>query len=200
MLKKLFDISSYAIEKTQDRLDELDEMQNISPIYSELFQILSKKNGFYCFETALHFYSADQLIAIDSIIKNILGNDSFSDMSFFAQDIFCNQFTIKDEKIYLLDIESLELEYIADNFEDWEKEVLNDYNYFTGYSLCHEWQKIYSKIYPKRLNSKKPFILGGEYNIDNLFADEVQKIIESKLELAKKLIDTKDGDSVEIKV
>lgn len=41
---------------------------------------------------------------------NILENSIF-----FAQDLFANQFCIKNTKIYLFDIESLEFEYISDD-------------------------------------------------------------------------------------
>lgn len=48
------------------------------------------------------------------------------------------------------------------------------------------------------MNTKKPFILGGEYDISNLFLDSIENIINFKLDLAKQLLNIKDGDQIKI--
>jgi hypothetical protein len=196
MISKLLDIA-HKTEKT-NKIENNIYINKKILLHRELINILNVSNGFFCFEKALKFYAVSEIKEINNIIYTSLESSIVDNSLYFAQDIFANQFCIKGEKIYLFDIESFEYEFVADSFQEWEKEILSDYNYFTGYSLAHEWQLKHILNDDERLNSKQPFILGGEYNINNLFALNTIKIIEYKLNIGIQLLDVKDGDNVNI--
>ena len=106
-------------------------------------------------------------------------------------------FCTNNSKFYLLDIESGAYEYISDSFDNWAKEILNDYNYLTGYSLADEWQKENRPLKTnERLIPKIFFILGGQYNIENLYPMDRNEALSLRFDMFKQLKDISDGDSI----
>lgn len=197
MLEKMLKISCSSKNKTIHKFS----IQNNEYINEGLSKILNLKNGFFCFEEALHFYSYEESVKINNLIQSLISDIHIRDSVFFAQDIFCNQFCIKEGSIYLFDIESLDYEYIGKTFGEWENCILKDYNYFTGYELAHEWQVKNGRFKEnERLNTKIPFILGGEYSLENLFPLNYLDILKLKLNIAKQIIDCPDGQQIQIKI
>ena len=165
----------------------------------ELNNILKKKNGFYTFESALHFFSNNEIENITSLIKNRYQYDSIENCLFFAEDIFGNLFCYDNvlNIIFLLDLESGQKEELGSSFEEWAKKILEDYDYLTGYSIAHEWQVKNGSLNKNiRLFPEIPFILGGEYNINNLKEIEQMNGIKKKFELYKQIKDMHDGEKV----
>lgn len=172
----------------------------------ELMHFLDKCNGAYAFESALHFFSAAQDIQEISIAKwnsTEYWRSDYGSLNpsgyFFAEDIFGGQFFINNEGFFSFDPETGEVEKISVTFEHWCKEILDDYDYYTGHSLAHEWQLMHGKIPPgNRLLPKKPFVLGGEYDLENLYISESLKGMKARASIAIQLQKFPDGSTVNI--
>ena len=174
-LRKLVDISSESINKQKPKFD--DNIYLAGSLENELKSLLSLKNGFYAFESALHVFPShtfkNEIGLVDWNKKNLWKysyNYILDDCLCFAEDIFGGQFCIKDNKIHILDPETGDLEFLANHLEDWAKILLLDYHHLTGYTLAKEWQECYGPLHSgERLLPKKLFVAGGKFIIDNLY-------------------------------
>ncbi len=132
-LSKFTSLSSASLEAWLD-----DDIASYSGLDArpppQLIQLLSQKNGFFCFEQALHVYplhSAKNQNIIDwnqdeGWRKNYL--NLAKHIVFFAQNIFGNQFGFDDGMIVVFNPEQGTLEKMAEDREDWARVVLSDFN------------------------------------------------------------------------
>ena len=61
------------------------------------------------------------------------------------------------------------LDDLADSLGEWFENLVEDYDYLTGYSLAAEWKKKNGDIpMGARLIPKQLFVLGGEFEYSNL--------------------------------
>ncbi len=174
----------------------------------ELHYMLSKMNGGYGFEGALHFFSADEAckeLSIGRWNSRDLWRSDYKELDplgyFFAEDVFGNQFFIKDEKISTFDPETGETEKIAVSLNDWASEIMGDYDFYTGHSLAHEWQEVNGPIpLGSRLLPKIPFVTGGEFEVENLYALDSVKAMKYRASIALQIKDMPDGSKINIKI
>src|SRR5882762_1797572 len=145
---------------------------------AELAALLTVANGFYTFESALHVFPTGPTgHTMDLAHWNDarLWRSGYEDMTegylFFAEDIFGCQFALKNETVFSFDPETGASLAIAETLEDWAAAVLGDYEVNTGYPLAHDWQ-LRNGALPDgtRLVPKRPFVLGGEFSVENLYA------------------------------
>ena len=143
-----------------------------------LDELIGKKNGFYLFEGAMRIYAS-------VTTKECLGHDDWRRQSFyadvyrtdlllFADDVFCHQFGIDDSGVvYSLNPESGAISEISSTLEGWSAKVLKRFDYFSGHSVARKWQESHGVLKDReRLFPKVPFLLGGRYAVENLFACE----------------------------
>lgn len=175
-----------------------------------LYRLLCKKNGFFCFESALHvFHSGVAAINVPSLeLWNDLrgwrgdyGNIISPQDVFFAQDIFGGQFFLREGGVWSFDPETAEIERVASDIEAWCSIILLDWRLLTGYSLAHEWQKVYGNLAAnKRLVPKVPFFSGGDYSIENLYAEDAEASMKFRAEIARQIVDLPDGSTIRLTV
>ena len=173
-----------------------------------LLGVLYQRNGFYSLERALHFFpthSSLSEIGICDWNENSLWRDRYKNLAndcvFFAEDAFGGQFCIKDSRVYIFDPETGSLEYLADDIGGWAQAIVNDYEALTGYPLAHQWQIKNGQIPAgKRLLPKLPFILGGEFEIDNLYLADAVKGMISRANIANQIKDFPDGTKIKFNV
>tara|TARA_B100001093_G_C26697183_1_gene957418 strand:- start:133 stop:765 length:633 start_codon:yes stop_codon:yes gene_type:complete len=202
-LKKLISIGSSPLGDPYLMKRELP-LNRSSTLHKELFEILSIKNGFYAFESALLFrpvLSSHGVLSIDAWNKSSLWRNTYQiplkEMLFFAEDLFGGQFAICEDEIVSFDPETGEIETIADTFEGFAKEIMSDYDYFTGYSLAAAWQKSNGVIEPGvRLMPKQLFVLGGDFESSNLYKINDIKGMKSRGFFATKLAEVPEGGQV----
>jgi hypothetical protein len=179
-------------------------------LFQELTQMLSMKNGFYAFEGALHvfpwcnFSQKENVIGLQAWNEKKLWRDWYQELTdglfFFAEDIFGGQFALRGDEIVSFEPESGEIEFIAPSIERWAHELLLNYAGLTGYPLAHSWQSLNGRIpIGKRLLPKTPFILGGLYEDNNLYALDAVKGMRYRGELWEQLRDLPDGTQVKLK-
>lgn len=175
---------------------------------SILGEIISIKNGFYAFESALHILGTGSdrpdidIVAWNSPDLWIKSYDTIKpDGLCFAEDLFGNQFYMTPNGIYNFDCETGDKEKLARNLKEWCQLILDDYDYLTGYSLAHEWQKRNGPLEPgKRLAAKIPFALEGDFDIDNLQAVNAVDLMLTHADLAVQLNPIPDGTKIKINI
>jgi hypothetical protein len=153
-------------------------------LVAELIELLKRRNGFYAFANALHVFPAGKTdTSYDLAAWNHpeLWRSGYADLGegclFFAEGLFGDQYAIRSDKIYWFDLETGEMELIADTIFDWIDYLVHDPD-STGYSTAVAWQREYGPIPEgKRLFPKIPFVFGGEIEWDNLYlGDPVERL------------------------
>ena len=206
-IEKLLSISSDSFSQRSVNIAP-DLLMAAGKLGRELKDLLNFKNGFFSFESALRVFSTNETeFSCDLSIWNSseLWRSDYGDLAdgclFFAEDIFGGQFCIKNNTIYAFDPETGDLEEVSQSFEDWAGQILSDYNVWTGYSLAHEWQKKHGVLpYDQRLMPKTPFVCGGQFELDNLFAIKVVSGMKSRANLARQIADMPDGAQIEFNI
>jgi hypothetical protein len=119
----------------------------------------------------------------------------------FGKDVFSNQYVFYTDGVGILYIESGEIEYISKDFDEWLSIIKDDMDYYTGLSLSTKWSKLNGKLkYNESLSPKTPFILGGEYEIENLYnQDSISNLIFFS-NLAKQIYELPNGAQIKFDV
>lgn len=174
----------------------------------ELLALLGRRNGFYAFESALLVRPLDSNKAPLGIFqwnKAALWKSEFkadlSNIIFFAEDIFGIQFCIKNDAINSFDPETGEFQAIAANLEEWAGEILKDAKMRTGWPLAHSWKLGQGELEPgTRLLPKVPFVLNGQFTIENLYALNDVEGMRFRASIANQLRDCPDGSKVVLNI
>lgn len=169
-----------------------------------ILPLLSEKNGFYAFESSLHVFSdrGDRCESgLDEWNSPTAWRDSYGEMAansfFFAEDGFGNQFCVRNGWICSFDAETADLKPMARDAEEWAELMLEDFEFLSGYPLVHEWQQENGPLPGgKRLVPRTPFVLGGEFHIENLRAADAIEGMRSRGSLAVRIRDLPDGATV----
>ena len=140
-IEKLCSISSDAI------VSEYTPIGLVEKHYA-LSTILKKKNGFFAFEGALHFYpTAGDEISIESINGErewIVEYDGLADgLFFFAQDIFGSQYCIResDGMFCKFEVETGHVEDKSTHLSGLIELILKDFDFESGHTFAKEWQE-----------------------------------------------------------
>jgi hypothetical protein len=87
------------------------------------------------------------------------------------------------------------------SLSDPPERILADYEVLTGYPLLHQWQAKHGALpIGVRLMPKVPFVLGGEYALDNLYSIAAVSGMKTRGNLARQIKDLPDGAQVEFRV
>ncbi|RWL48169.1 MAG: SMI1/KNR4 family protein [Mesorhizobium sp.] len=174
----------------------------------DLVKLLASKNGFYAFEAALHVFPSESKgneIGLEDWnskegwVKDFEG--MASNLFFFAEDIFGSQFCISGNGISVFDPETGNCELLCQNIESWAEIILEDFRVLTGFPLAHSWQRMHGKIRPgTRLIPKVPFVAGGEFAVENLFAIDSVAGMKQRANLAKQIRLLPDGAKIQFKI
>ena len=206
-LKKLVSISSEAL--CDDSPQILDRLLSQAGVLGEqLIDLLRNKNGFYAFESALHVLPAGckgSCMNIEEWNNDSSWRKEYGDLVqgylFFAEDVFGVQFALCNLAVRKFDPEIGEFEDFAPDLEKWAAKILEDYNYETGFPLAHDWQLQNGPLSPgKRLLPKIPFVLGGAYEVENLYAADALEGTMFRADIWRQISDLPDGSQIKLKV
>lgn len=203
-LHRLLSISSDELAPPPKQIPGFLEKWKHGP---ELFALLKEKNGFYAFESALHVFpiTEDSGSGMEGWNADSLWKYEYRDMTdgllFFGEDIFQDQFCLSTNGIVRFDSESGSVEVLSSSLEAWAELVLSDYSNQTGWKLAHDWQALHGALpRGKRLMPKIPFLVGGEYALDNLWAGNSLEGMRFKGDLARQTRGLPDGTKIKLKV
>ena len=174
----------------------------------QLVEMLSRKNGFYAFESALLVRPLRGAASPRGVVEwNSPAlwkgeyHDDLGSVLFFAEDIFGCQFCIRGDEICTFDPETAKFEAMALSVEGWASEVMSDYSLHTGYPLAHEWQDLHGSLTRGyRLLPVPPFVTGGKYEVENLFATPEVEGMSFRAFLSNGIRDLPDGAKIIFKL
>jgi hypothetical protein len=175
---------------------------------SRLEALLQAKNGFFAFESALHIFpvgSSTDGYDLGAWNSREIWRAEYADMDegylFFAEDIFGEQFAISGTQIGRFNPETGEFEAVATDLEEWARRTIENYPAETGYPVAHAWQETYGPLPGfKRLVPKVPFVGGGSFDLDNLYAEDAVQGMRSRANLARQIRDLPDGAQVKFAI
>ncbi|HEY0141994.1 MAG TPA: SMI1/KNR4 family protein [Thermoanaerobaculia bacterium] len=176
--------------------------------FAELLHLCTRRNGFFAFESALHVFPVASFCSEQTFQSwNTLDTWKYAygglvdDIIFFAEDIFGDQFGISDDAVVLFRSETGEVEPLAASLEEWASQVLVDFENLTGYWVAHEWQLAHGPIARgMRLTGKQPFVLGGGYDLANLYATDSVTLMRLRGDIYRQIRDLPDGAHVKLRV
>lgn len=205
-VERLLAVGSEALSPSPNSFPELFRGY---PLGSDLYHLLEQKNGFYAFEFALHVFphTADPGTGLEGWNSESLWRADYKDLAegllFFAEDIFQDQFCLSKNHsgVFRFQSETGATIPMADSIESWAGVILSDYKAETGWALAHAWLEKNGPLEAgKRLMPKTPFFLGGEYNLENLWAGDPLEGMRFKADVAMQTRDLPDGAQVRLKV
>jgi hypothetical protein len=175
----------------------------IEAIPPSVCQLLSARNGFFAFASALHVRPSGGVPG-DAVGWNRedgwrkaygeLANGLF----FFAEDAFGNQFALdRDGCVVAFEAETAGRERLAESVADWVQVLLDDWRYLTGYPLAHEWQGANRSLrLGERLLPRTPFVIGGAYSVENLTAALDHEAMAYRGEIATQIAHLPEGTEI----
>jgi hypothetical protein len=178
------------------------------PLGNELFQLLSLRNGTFLFEQSLRLFPTEDCPSSYGLVSwnsSLLWRSTYrnlpSDLFCFAEDLFGNQFGLLNNEIVLFHCETAEIERFAFSFEELAGRLILDPDYLTGRSLaaawCYEFRALPAR---NRLVGRTPFVLGGEYSVQNLVSVESAKAMRIRGPLASKISNVPDGTRITLEI
>ncbi len=199
-IKKLVAISSSSIAHALVAIEERLVVEQL------VGHLLSLKNGFYAFESALLVRPLSSTNVPSGVIE---WNDpsgwkskfdaDLSTETFFAEDVFGEQFSIREKGIVKFNPETGEIVPFAEDIEEWAQKLLKDYAFQTGQSIAHSWQAKHGPLANGcRLAPKVPFVIGGEYMVSNLVSMEDIELVKFNAQIANQITNLSDGSTVKI--
>jgi hypothetical protein len=186
--------------------DVVPEEIGPGPRGRELAALLRRRNGFYAFASALHvfpFGAARQGYDLEAWNAPGLWREEYGDLAdghlFFAEDAFGNQFSLLDDRVVLFDAETAEPKPIADEVSGWVEEIVAQHRFLTGWPLAVEYQEAHGPLRAdRRLMPRTPFVLGGDYVVENVRATIAVEAMRVRGVLARQLRDAPDGTTVRL--
>ncbi|PWJ51225.1 hypothetical protein CLV98_1382 [Dyadobacter jejuensis] len=178
-------------------------MSNMDSLYLEF---IKASNGGFFYSKSLHMYSygaynlEHDIVNLNRTIKNEFG-ELAKDSFFFGQDLFGNQFGFQGSRVVLFNIETGDFEDNSNSFSDWLGLLHEDGDFLTGESLLADWENSNALLgLGNRLCPKKPFVVGGEYQIENLSELGIVDNLSYNSELAKQIHNLPDGTPIRFQI
>ena len=164
--------------------------------------LLSRRNGFYAFESALHVFPFGGTELPERSLGEwnspLLWTGSYEKLAprgvAFAEDVFGGQFILLDGRVHSFDPETAEVSPFADDIPGWCEQILARYNYVTGWKVAHDWQTAHGRLRAgHRLIARIPFFAGGEFTGENVVPVESAVALRYLAHLANKISGVPDG-------
>lgn len=203
-LRKLLAIAS---EPLSDASPEIPPWNDAPALRAELERLLSEKNGFYAFESALHVLPGSAVAVQPHLARwnsprgwrEIYGPET-DGLLFFAQDAFASQFALSRRGVVRFNPESGEVEALAPSLEGWAHRVLEDFPFETGWTVAKEWQQEHGPLPAgQRLLPRRPFSLGGDYLASNMVAVPADRAMQMLGRLHAQIRSIPDGSPATVR-
>jgi hypothetical protein len=165
----------------------------------ELASMLGQRDGFCAYESALLVHPVRR--NAPKLWKEKYVTDHDNVLFFAEEDAFGCQFCLHNEKVWTFDPETGALEEMSPSLGLWARSVTEDCEYRTGFPLAHAWQLQNGPLLNgTRLLPKVPFVLGGKFEMENLYQDEDVKGMLFRASIANQIRDVPDGSEISLSV
>jgi hypothetical protein len=174
-------------------------------IGKELEAVLSEHNGFFGFDAAWLVRPLVQESPPLGILqwnqpalwKEAFESPRVADACFFAEDVFGCQFCLSNQSVYSFNPETAEFERLASSVKNWMARILADPEGLTGWPVARDWARTKGDLERGfRLVPKVPFVLGGSYELSNLYPSRDVDAMRFRGTLASQLRGVEDGANV----
>lgn len=202
MINKLFEYKTNDFKPIIEN-SKIDIMNSKDTSYKKFLEI---SNGGYFFCNSLHLFGFDDINNFNSIkYVNELARLEYNldkNIYFIGEDIFGNLFAFHETNVIFFNIETSEFEIIARDFDHFIEELFSDLDYYTGRIFIKHLnqEERYSLAYGKRLCPKYPFVLGGEYHMNNLVLKNSIENLSYCASIANQIKDLPEGSKIDIKL
>lgn len=116
---------------------------------------------------------------------------------FFAQNVYGEQFYFMDGVFGKFDPETGECENMGQSLDSWANKIASDSEFILGTNIANEWDRVKGVIDAGNcLMPKIPFVLGGDFSIDNLVCKPDLTSLKIRAALSGKLSRLNDGDKI----
>ena len=131
--------------------------------------LLGLQNGFYAFEDSLHVFPCACMsgfigYSLEEWNESDLWKEYYegiaSEHLFFAEDIYGEQFGLRDGRVYRFNPETADITEFAGSIYEWAEKLLENPNFELGVRHAREWRRLNGKLSHRvRLIPKVPFVL-----------------------------------------
>jgi len=193
-----------AVELFGEQVNDAEMVDAVKDIDFKHF--FSQCNGRLFFNRALLIDGFGKIQYDLSFVEmNLLLNEKYGTMipNFYAFgcDAFGHQFIFSEGKVCFLNIEDATCRVVADNFRGWIQAIKEKSDYYTGESLLINWENKFGNLKTwQRLSAKMPFIAGGSYDVENLYAMNIIQLIEYNSDIAKQVFGLPDGTRIQFNI
>jgi hypothetical protein len=207
-IDQLWNNSEEQFERSGDIKDILRVVGDY-PSYDEEYAECLSRGGIHLFSKALRIFG----LTNHKDARNILRWNNpdiwksgyalfFKDVWAFAEDVFGFQYLFYKEGVGQLDIETGKINLLCKTFKDWIALVMENRNYYSGFSVAQEWGKVHADeplTGAYHLSPVTLFVCNGGYEIDNFFRIEAEQNLCVKAQIARQLKDVPDGTQIKFK-
>ncbi|MGA0601157.1 hypothetical protein ACO2Q3_10695 [Caulobacter sp. KR2-114] len=166
----------------------------------ELEQLLGHRDGFLAFEDALLVFPVDAPTRRLDLVR--LNNGDWTagywhrceGLLFFAADALGDLFALQGDKVVRFVSETGVVEPMADDLPGWAARLLADPAGEAGWPFAHAWAAAHGPLEEgSRLTGKRPFVLDGAFDLDNLQQRPLAEILDYRGNLATRLHEAPPG-------
>lgn len=160
--------------------------------------VFDGSDGFLAFDGALLLPPPSEQIRLrtDPAVRFLLAKSGGGEL--FALDLFGGVFAVLESGVVRVDPETGDVSAHSNSVDEWASVLIEHPNFELGFSLAQEW-KLQGRppVGPSiRLMPKQPFVLGGDYVVENLVSVELSDAFRYYALLAKEIQDAGEGQSV----
>ncbi len=120
---------------------------------------------------------------------------------FLAETFLGEQFRLVDQQIVRWNLVTGETESTSRSWDEWLDFVRGDPGSEVPRWLLHDWESVNRPLEPfEHLAAKRPFVLGGKYDVDNLYATDSVANLRWNAQLARQMRDIPDGAEVRVSI
>ena len=132
--------------------------------------------------------------------KKEMPSEKIKDIIFFADNVLSYQYGIYNDCVVVFNPEDASIEKIATSIEEWYYIMKSDAATYLYSDILNRWEKKKGKILlGEKLTPSLPFILGGDYCIENFVKTNELDAMKYYCQYAKILYNLQDGEQVIIK-
>ena len=187
----------------------LDDVDILDRLPMDLQQLLAQRNGFVAFRGGLHVRGACVEPRWHSLRAAMEGPESFAtrfrtvkkDDVPFAQDVFGDQFLLRDRKVFKLDSYADQIEPVAEDLVDLFAKVQADPIALLSLGHLAQFEGSGETLRPgEMLMEWPPFVVSGSEKGVSLRRIPALERLEYLADIARQLRGVADGTKVEFKI
>lgn len=183
------------------------ETNNLNIADADYFSFMDRVNGGFFFGRSLLLYpflntnDYPCIFFINQTLTTLYG-PLFNGLVSFGQDVFGNQFCFDtaNNNVVMFTIEDAGKTIMADSFSGWLDVLASDIDFYTGRPYAAMWLATNHLAINQVICPKIPFIIGGDYKIDNFYAAFFPAFIAFNADFAKQIHQLPNGTKVSIHV